>query len=623
MILAMRPTVLLSVLICTGILVAFNVLALPALAALPLDHESWQRAVAPLLAGIAATTVFLLRKRALYNSERPTDLLHLPVQITLAFVLVGAVGLPLGALVAEAPLLVQRPSALLLGGPALTIAVGLLLYTLLHPKLVVEAGQLLARRAPPAKRRFEWWGAISLRRALFLTTVALASVALVLSAVHSRSQLRSIEEVQQATHLQALKQAVRAQLAGLPPARYPAYFRDFPGPVAQGMPMILDQHGRTLYAVPGYQDKTLQNTARGCRLAGHGWVCLFSSLSGGRQLVLLARDALPLAAGGGAALLAGGILVLAAVLGLLIGRDAARDLDHVTSELRAMAAHDRVDLARGVPVASLDEVGELVAAVGRLRGRLAADMRTYSDSLERARAAELVKNQFISDVSHELRTPLNNLCGYAQLLLEGIEGELTPAQHDDVEVIYKGSKQLLGLINDVLDMSVMESGRLNLVLEEIVLEPLLKELLDQQQSLVRSGRSKVQLLSEVAEDLPTLRADPARLRQILQNLLSNALKFTRRGEVWLRVRPVGEELVFEVEDTGPGISAIDLPSIFEEYRQAGTVRARRGGTGLGLAICKRLVQLHDGRVEVSSEVGRGSRFSVYLPAAGPRERGSA
>jgi signal transduction histidine kinase len=623
--------VVVSVVVCTAVLGVLYALGLPALGALPPGVTAWDRLLSALPAGLAALVVFRLRYRALEQQDRPVGLVCLPTQVVISFAVVAGLSLPIGAWLVSDSLLARRPAALLIGGPALAVAVALLLHALLRPMLMGEVSRLLGHLGLPQSSEphtgrgpWRWWGAIALRRALFLATVAVAGVALTLAAIHTRSQLRQIEDEQTRQHLEALARVAGAHVLGLTDGQARArYFTRFPGSPQQATVALLDARGQVLHtASPGLRGQTIADKGAGrCSVGQERWPCVLRTLRAGLRLAVVGHPSTP-RAGSGSALLGGGLLLLASLLGLLVGRDFARDLDHVTLQLRAMAAADRVDLGRAVPVASLDEVGELVQAVGQLRSRLETDMGTYAASLEGAREAERVKNQFISDVSHELRTPLNSLCGYAQLLLEGIEGELTGPQREDVEVISKGARQLLSLINDVLDMSVMETGKLNLMLEDVDLGALCQQAFDQHEAIVRSGRaSKLSLHAEIAADLPTLRADGGRVLQIIQNLLTNAVKFTRRGQVWLRARRDGDEhALIEIEDTGPGISSVDLPLIFEEYRQAGGMRARRAGTGLGLAISKRLVELHGGTIEVTSAIGQGSTFTVRLPTAGPEAK---
>jgi signal transduction histidine kinase len=157
---------------------------------------------------------------------------------------------------------------------------------------------------------------------------------------------------------------------------------------------------------------------------------------------------------------------------------------------------------------------------------------------------------------------------------------------------------------------------MTLTLEPVRIAELFAQVVQQNQPLVRERR-QLQLQSVADPSLPLLWADPRRLRQVLQNLVSNALKFTARGEIALRARAEGAAMIIDVEDTGMGISAVELPRIFEEYRQAGGIAARRGGSGLGLAICKRIVESHHGQLSVDSEMGRGTRFTIALPLQPP------
>jgi len=280
-----------------------------------------------------------------------------------------------------------------------------------------------------------------------------------------------------------------------------------------------------------------------------------------------------------------------------------------------MATQDRLDLDRPVTVTSIDEVGDLTAALGKLRTWLEAELAGYRDALATAREADRTKNEFFATVSHELRTPLTTLCGFAQLLLDGSEGDLSSSQREDIASILRGGRQLLDLVNDVLDISVIETGTVQLAFEQVDLGPLCRQVAHAQRAILDASalKGRVELVVEIEDELPTIDADPRRLTQIVQNLLSNAMKFTAKGSIRLQVRREGP-------DTGEGIGGVDLPHVFDHYRQAGDLQTRRAGSGLGLAICKRLTELHHGSIAVESEVGRGSTFTVTLPRARPGQR---
>jgi signal transduction histidine kinase len=240
-------------------------------------------------------------------------------------------------------------------------------------------------------------------------------------------------------------------------------------------------------------------------------------------------------------------------------------------------------------------------------------------ALERA---SRLKSEFLARMSHELRTPLTAIIGYADLLLEGSSGALSREQEEDVREISDASRVLLDVINDILDLARIEAGRMRLEVRSICLAPLLVEAASALRPLAR-GRS-LELAVDAGDEDPVVEADPLRVRQIVTNLVSNALEFTARGGVTVRLEVVGEEVEVSVRDTGIGIPEGALDSVFDEFTQVdGGTRRELGGTGLGLSIAQRLVHLHGGTIGVESEVGRGSRFWFRLPLAGRSRPGDA
>ncbi len=235
-------------------------------------------------------------------------------------------------------------------------------------------------------------------------------------------------------------------------------------------------------------------------------------------------------------------------------------------------------------------------------------------TIQRLRNLDQAKFQFITMMSHELRTPLNAINGFAELLLYGISGELPEQAQQDARHIYNNGQHLLSLINEILDISQIETGRIQLKRDTIFLAKIVEQVVEQITPLV--DEKPITLVTEVPNTLPPLYADPMRLKQILLNLLNNAIKFTKKGRVTIYAHQQGDSLYCAVRDTGIGIPPDKQALIFEDFLQIDMTDAREyGGTGLGLSICKRLVSLHDGEIGVISEEGVGSEFWVTLPIA--------
>ncbi|MBI4541887.1 MAG: GAF domain-containing protein [Gemmatimonadetes bacterium] len=259
------------------------------------------------------------------------------------------------------------------------------------------------------------------------------------------------------------------------------------------------------------------------------------------------------------------------------------------------------------------------------------ELASKISELERANR---LKTQFLANMSHELRTPLNSVIGFSEMLLIGAHGPLTNEQRDSLETIARNGRHLLGLVNDVLDVSKIEAGRMELHLEPTDVRELVTDVLTGMESLVQAKGHRVAV--ELGDGTLVVHADEMRVRQVLFNLLTNAVKFTPPGgrivvhamrrRSLLAMGAIGGERQLErevvrvtVTDTGIGIAPEDVPRLFTEFTQVDASYARRyEGTGLGLALCKRFVDLHGGRVGVESSKDRGSSFWVELPVDGPR-----
>jgi len=217
-------------------------------------------------------------------------------------------------------------------------------------------------------------------------------------------------------------------------------------------------------------------------------------------------------------------------------------------------------------------------------------------------------------MSHEFRTPLNAILGYTSMLLKGVSGELAPNQKRNLSRIDSNAHHLLSIINDILDISRIEAGKMPLTVTEFDIAKLVTELFSEVEPLI--ARSQLSVTSHIEEDIPTLVSDRQKVKQIVINLLTNALKFTREGSVTVRAGRAAdsEEFWIAVEDTGIGIAEEEQAKIFDDFRQADNSTTREyTGAGLGLAICRRLAGMLSGRITLASEPGAGSTFTVWLP----------
>jgi len=222
------------------------------------------------------------------------------------------------------------------------------------------------------------------------------------------------------------------------------------------------------------------------------------------------------------------------------------------------------------------------------------------------------KDQFFANMSHELRTPLNGMLGFSELLVDGLYGNLPEKALEILDLIQKDGKHLLGLINDVLDISKIDAGQLKLSLDEYSLGAIVDTVVATTDSLARA--KDIEVKTVVPPDLPMGRGDERRLTQVLLNIVGNAIKFTDVGSVEIRIKAVNGHFNIAVQDTGPGIPSEDQNRIFEEFQQVDNSSTRqKGGTGLGLSISRRLINVHGGNIELHSTLGVGSTFNIIVP----------
>ena len=288
-------------------------------------------------------------------------------------------------------------------------------------------------------------------------------------------------------------------------------------------------------------------------------------------------------------------------------------------EVNAFTADDQRTLSTlGSNLAMLIERARLFEEIEGARAKLQQRAEALEKANARLKELDRLKSQFLANMSHELRTPLNSVIGFSEVLIDGLLGEMPPERKECVENIHVSGEHLMALINDILDLSKIEAGRMKLALERFEVTELITNV---RKTVTPMIQEKSQILTvDVAEELPPLNADRIRIRQVLLNLLSNAHKFTPDSkEITLSCRLADSAtMLFAVQDTGIGIKPEDQELIFEEFRQVdGTATREVEGTGLGLAISKRLVEMHGGTIWVESTYGEGATFSFLLPLAGP------
>jgi signal transduction histidine kinase len=298
-----------------------------------------------------------------------------------------------------------------------------------------------------------------------------------------------------------------------------------------------------------------------------------------------------------------GAIVLALLLGFVLSWSLIGPIQRIDTRLAAIASGD---FSRNVEVPNRDELGALAANVNRMNDEL---RRLYRALEETSRH----KSEFLANMSHELRTPLNAILGFAQALRERLFGEINAKQEEYLDDILSSGNHLLALINDVLDLSKVEAGQIELEVGRFSL----RGALDSGVVMVRERATKERVRVALATDpeVDVVEGDERRIRQVIFNLLSNAVKFTPAGGVVdVHTTQTNGEVRVAVADTGPGIAPGDHERIFEEFQQTDAGLDQHDGTGLGLALSKRLVELHGGRIWVDSELGKGSTFVFTLPA---------
>jgi len=284
----------------------------------------------------------------------------------------------------------------------------------------------------------------------------------------------------------------------------------------------------------------------------------------------------------------------------------------------AATEFSRGNLAVRTGIKSKDELGQVANAFDRMARELEVSFNELEAQTieavmarEQAERSDRVKSQFLASVSHELRTPLNAVLNFTQFVSSGMMGEVNDRQVEALNKVYNSGAHLLDLINDVLDISKIEANSLQLFVEENVnLSKEMNVVIDSAESTLKG--KPVRLNVDIPQDLPLITGDRQRIRQIMLNLVGNACKFTDEGDVTLKLAHVGDDIVFTISDTGPGIAPEDQDGIYDPFLQ-GHAGLRHGGTGLGLPICKRLIEAHGGNIRFETEPGKGTSFYVALP----------
>jgi signal transduction histidine kinase len=472
--------------------------------------------------------------------------------------------------------------------------------------------------APPRPRRAGGgWPFVPLAPLVVLVVGLACAFAIGLAGVqHMRDSVRE----HASSRARLLADTLSARLSGTPASAREATVR-FAARRTDSEMLVIDANGGLLvdgtHGAPSHDEvlRTLGTKLGTIRSRSGPSAYATDELGDGSRLVVLVP--LPATAEGTSslvtALLALSTLLVgvATIVAFAVARDAEQDVVFVTRRINGMALVRSEPAGEPVPVRAMDEVGALTSAFNDLVARFAAAQGTYQRDLARASAADQDRAAFLATMSHELRTPLNAILGFADVLLSEVDGPLPREAREEIEAIRESGQHLNDLIEDILAFSALESGQLRIHPEPVDLRAVAGELVRQAEAVVVGRPIRVRLAGESVIAL----ADKKRVRQLLGNIVSNAVKFTEEGSVTVRVG-VRQGLAFvRVEDTGPGIAPGDLALVFEEYRQASSERTKRRGSGLGLAIARRLAAAHGGSIDVESQLGKGSVFTVTLPLA--------
>jgi signal transduction histidine kinase len=307
------------------------------------------------------------------------------------------------------------------------------------------------------------------------------------------------------------------------------------------------------------------------------------------------------------------IIAISILLTFYIGRAISGPLTNMIKVMNSIANGNSAVSVPGME--RRDEIGAMAKAVD-VFATVSKELHKRELSLIEARAmaesASQHKSQFLANMSHELRTPLNAILGYTELMSDNIYGDISGKMREVVDRIQRNGKHLLGLINDVLDLSKIEAGQLTLSFADYSLKEMVQSVFTAIEPL--ASEKGLTLKIELPADLPRGHGDERRLTQVLLNLVGNAIKFTDKGEVVIRASAAEGSFAIAVRDTGHGVAEGDQTKIFEQFQQAdNTATRKKGGTGLGLSISKRIIEMHGGRIWVESRLRQGSTFYFTLP----------
>lgn len=308
--------------------------------------------------------------------------------------------------------------------------------------------------------------------------------------------------------------------------------------------------------------------------------------------------------------------LFALIVAIVVVTRTSRAVDSLSSTAQEFA---RGRLESRANTETFNEIADVGSVLNNMAERLGATIHELENKAQEAQEARLkaersdeVKSAFLASMSHELRTPLNSIINFSKFVVRGMMGPVTERQEETLNKVVASGQHLLSLINDVLDMSKIESGSLNLFVEDDVdMKAIVDTVITNSQSLL--NEKSVSLSANLPENLPLLRGDKKRLTQIMFNLVSNACKFTEEGSVLVTVESKDKEILIAVKDTGPGIAEEDRAAVFEAFKQTRSGLRSGEGTGLGMPISKSLVEAHGGRLWFDSVVGEGTSFYVSLP----------